>query len=259
MAGSAEKAKTLVVFRPMINWPPAHPDTAITTLVNLERALNSFGIQYTYLTVDLQLYQTACLAQWNDSLRWAIVILGCIETLMKASGVDILTNEALAFITSTISGKAWTNGLIIAVLLYNFYFNCAKTYEELIVYLETVRENQTGRLWGDCFVKPTLMSMPAGRAERWFPSPAALSQGNAAILLLSRSPQLCPLPELVCATDGAPSPACQRGPTGRYAHLSALGLGAAMPADQFGEQTYIKRNNGSGGMKGISTSGCVGE
>ena len=27
-----------------------------------------------------------------------------------------------------------------------------------------------------------------------------------------------------------------------------------MPADQFGEQTYIKRGNGSGGMKGISTS-----
>ena len=27
-----------------------------------------------------------------------------------------------------------------------------------------------------------------------------------------------------------------------------------MPADQFGEQTYIKRGKGSGGMKGISTS-----
>ena len=27
-----------------------------------------------------------------------------------------------------------------------------------------------------------------------------------------------------------------------------------MPADQFGEQTYIKRRKGSGGMKGISTS-----
>ena len=74
------------------------------------------------------------------------------------------------------------------------------------------------------------------------------------MLLRSRSPQLCPLPELVCATDGAPSPACQGGPIGRCAHLSALGWGTAMPADQFGEQTYIKRWNGSGGMKGISTS-----
>ena len=30
--------------------------------------------------------------------------------------------------------------------------------------------------------------------------------------------------------------------------------GTAVPADQFGEQTYIKRGKGTGGMKGISTS-----
>ena len=30
--------------------------------------------------------------------------------------------------------------------------------------------------------------------------------------------------------------------------------GTVVPADQFGEQTYIKRRKGSGGMKGISTS-----
>ena len=30
--------------------------------------------------------------------------------------------------------------------------------------------------------------------------------------------------------------------------------GMAVPADQFGEQTYIKRGKGAGGMKGISTS-----
>lgn len=30
--------------------------------------------------------------------------------------------------------------------------------------------------------------------------------------------------------------------------------GTAVPADQFGEQTYIKQGKGAGGMKGISTS-----
>ena len=34
---------------------------------------------------------------------------------------------------------------------------------------------------------------------------------------------IMPLPELVCAADGAPSPACQRGSTGRCARLLALG------------------------------------
>ena len=65
--------------------------------------------------------------------------LGCIGTLMKASGVDILNSAAFAGITSVVNGKAWTNALwayrlIIAVLLQNFYSNSANTYEELTVY-----------------------------------------------------------------------------------------------------------------------------
>ena len=144
--------KTLAMFIPMTDSSPAHSDSVITTLVNLERALNSFGMQYTNITVDLQLYHTACLVQWNDPLRWTNVILhpgmmhtlmsflGCIGALKKASGVDILTSAAFAGITSIVNGKAWTNALrayrlIIAVLLQNFYSNAAKTYEELIVYL----------------------------------------------------------------------------------------------------------------------------
>ena len=162
MAGSAQKPKTLVVFGLMIDSPPPHPDTVITTLVNLERALNSFGMQYANITVDLQLYHTACLVQWNDLLRWTNVILhilrmmhtfmsflGCIGTLMKVSGVDILITAAFAGITSIVNGKAnalRAYRLIIAVLLQNVYSNGAKTYEELIVYLETAKEHPTGRL-----------------------------------------------------------------------------------------------------------------
>ena len=98
VAGSAQKPNTLVVFGLMIDSPPAHPDIVITMLVNLERAaLNSFGMQYTNITVDLQLNHTACLVQRHDPLRWTNVILhqsmmhtfmsflGCIGTLMKAS------------------------------------------------------------------------------------------------------------------------------------------------------------------------------
>ena len=135
-----------------------------------------------HITVDLQLYQTACLVQWNDPLRWTHVILhpgmmhtlmnflGCVGTLMKASGVDVLISAAFAGITSIVNGKAWTNALrayrlIMAVLLHNFYSNGAKTYEELNVYLETARGHPTGWLWVDCFVKPTLMSLMFLRGE----------------------------------------------------------------------------------------------
>ena len=48
--------------------------------------------------------------------------LGCIATLMKASGVDILIGAAFAGMTSIVNGKAWANALwayrfITAVLL----------------------------------------------------------------------------------------------------------------------------------------------
>ena len=43
VAGSAQKPKTLVTFGPMIDSPPAHPDTVLTTLVYLKRVLNTFG------------------------------------------------------------------------------------------------------------------------------------------------------------------------------------------------------------------------
>ena len=39
----------------MIDSPSAHPDTVLTTLVYLEKSVNSFGKTYTHLIVDLQL------------------------------------------------------------------------------------------------------------------------------------------------------------------------------------------------------------
>ena len=43
---STKKPKALVVFGPLLVAPPAHPDTVLTTLIYLEKTLNTFGIQY---------------------------------------------------------------------------------------------------------------------------------------------------------------------------------------------------------------------
>ena len=88
VTGSVQKPNTMVVFGPMIDSPTAHPDTVLTMLVNLETALNSFGMQYTNITVDLQLHQTACLVKWNDPLRWTNVIPhpGMMHTLTSFLG-----------------------------------------------------------------------------------------------------------------------------------------------------------------------------
>jgi len=99
------------------------------------------------------------------------LVLGCVGTLIKASGVDILISAAVAGITSLVNRNASTNALlayhlITTVLLHNLYSNGAKTCAELNVYLETAREHPTGRRWLDCLVKPTLLSLMLLRGER---------------------------------------------------------------------------------------------
>ena len=146
--------------------------------------------------------------------------------------------------------------LIIAVLLHNFFSNGAKTYEELIVYLETAREHPTGRLWVDCFVKPTLLSLMFLRGEgngdfllqqhclkAMLPYFFAVGHHNYACNLSWYVRQMELLPHRAKEDLLADAHVCR--------HLDGR---TAMPADQFGEQTYIKRGKGSGGMKGISTS-----
>ena len=159
MAGSAQKPKTLVVFGPMIDSPPSHPNTVITTLVNLERALKSqefWDAIHPHHSrpptvsdcMPSPMERSSALDQRHTSPGYdahSHEFPGLYRTLMKASGVDILTSAAFTGITSQRKClRAYR--LIIAVLLQNFYWNGAKTYEELIVYLQTAREHPTWRL-----------------------------------------------------------------------------------------------------------------
>ena len=116
-SSSTKKPNTLVVFGPLLNAPPAHPDTVMTTLIYLEKILKTFGIQYAHISVDLQLYQISCIVQWSDPYRWKSLVrhpemmhmlmtfLGCIGTLMKASGVDVLLTAACGAVASIITGS----------------------------------------------------------------------------------------------------------------------------------------------------------
>ena len=103
---SATKPNTLVEFGPLLDVPPTHPDTVLTTLIYPEKTMKTFGMQYAHLSVDLQLYQISCIVQWSDPYRWKSLVLlpgmmhtlisflGCIGTVMKASGVDVLLTAA---------------------------------------------------------------------------------------------------------------------------------------------------------------------
>ena len=59
---STKKPNTLVVFGPLLDAPPAHPDTVMTTLIYLENTLKTFGMQYAHVSVELQFYQISSCA-----------------------------------------------------------------------------------------------------------------------------------------------------------------------------------------------------
>ena len=53
---STKKPKTSVVFGPLLDAPPDHPDTVLTTHICLENILKAFRMKYAHVSVDLQLY-----------------------------------------------------------------------------------------------------------------------------------------------------------------------------------------------------------
>ena len=273
LQNSMKKSKTHVVDGPMIDSSSAHPDTVLTTLIYLEKAMRSFGMQYTHLTVDLQLYQTACLIQWNDPHRWSTLVLhsgmmhtlmsflGCIGTLMKGSSVDIFISAAFGGLAGIISGKSWNNALrayrlITAMLLHTFYTSGAKTYQELSDYRETMRHHPTGRRWVDCLIKPTLLALMFHRGERngdFLRQQYCLKQMLPYFFAAGHQNYARYISRYVRQMEHLPDRAKEDLLAG--AHVCRHSDGATVvPEDQFGEQTYIKIGKGTGGMKGISTS-----
>ena len=142
------------------------------------------------------------------------------------------------------------------MLLQEFYSTGRKTHEELNDYLEEARGHPTGRLWVDCFVKPTLLALMFQRAERdgdfllqqhcleaMLPYFFAAGHQNYSRYVSWYVLQMRHLPENAKEDLLAGAHVCR--------HAEG---GTAVPADQFGEQTYIRRGKGSGGLKGLSTN-----
>ena len=65
--------------------------------------------------------------------------LGCIGTLVKGSGLDILVGEAFGSMNGIITGVAWVRamrvlGMVLDALLQNCLRTGAKTCEEISAY-----------------------------------------------------------------------------------------------------------------------------
>ena len=80
------KPPTTYIFGPLIDAPPSHPDTVLTTLSYFEKTLTELGMKTSNLSADMQLYIVATLIKWaSHGNRFKSVILrpGGMHTLMS--------------------------------------------------------------------------------------------------------------------------------------------------------------------------------
>ncbi len=101
----------MYLFGPLIDAPPSHPDTVLTSLLYMQKSLGELGMSYANMAIDMQLYLVAQQIKWWEPTRFNDVILrpgamhigmsflGCIGALMKGSGLDVLVGAAFGRLT----------------------------------------------------------------------------------------------------------------------------------------------------------------
>eukprot|EP00745_Piridium_sociabile_P013977 TRINITY_DN2058_c0_g1_i7.p1 TRINITY_DN2058_c0_g1~~TRINITY_DN2058_c0_g1_i7.p1 ORF type:complete len:474 (+),score=89.64 TRINITY_DN2058_c0_g1_i7:286-1707(+) len=267
------RPKTLCIFGPLIDSPPSHPDTVLTTMAYLDRTLKSLGMSHVHLTLDMQLYIIACQIKWSDPVRWNSVVLrpGMMHTLMsfigtighnmKCTGVEELIGAAYSGIANILNGKAWPKAMrafriIVATLLNEFLHEGEKTHDEIVAYLEKAREHPTGKLWVDCFITPTMLAHQFMRAERegdWLLQQYCLEMMMPYFFVAGHHNYARYISWHLRDMQHLPHDAKKDLLDGAHVCRHSEGS-AAVSGDQFGEQTYIKQGKQAGGMKGISTN-----
>lgn len=270
---SATKPATVYLFGPLVDAPPAHPDTVLTTLVYTQKALTDLGMNFANLSVDMQLYIVAQQIKWSDPDRFVNVILrpgamhilmsflGCIGQLMKGSGLDVLIGAAFCGLTGIMNGKSWVRAMrafrmVSAAVLQNFLDDGTKTFDEIAAYVEKARQHPTGKLWVDCLVKPTLLAHQFLRAEReedrlfqqlcleqmlpYFFVAGHVHYARYISWHLLEMRYLLPAESKADLVSGA------------HVCRHKEGCWNSVSGDQFGEQTYILTGKLPGGLKGIT-------
>ena len=86
--GRSPELKTKAVYLPLIDMPPAHPDTIMTAMRKAQQLTEKIGQNFTVFTADQQLYRVAVEVQWAhpDLFPNLIPRLGGMHMLMSYGG-----------------------------------------------------------------------------------------------------------------------------------------------------------------------------
>ena len=272
--GFVSKA-TRYVFGPLIDAPPSHPDTVLTSLMYIERFVRSHGQRYVHVVADLQLFKTAIQIKWSNPVRWKFLIirpggmhtlmsfLGCIGKLMKGSGLEEVLSAAYKGLTGVLNGKAWPKALrafrmVVTELLRACLEKGKATAEAIEEELQSARSSKTAQLWIDCLIYPVILAHLFVRAER---------EGNFVLHMYCLTKML---PYFFAAghwnyaryityhvmefQTQLDEEALAMFHLGHHVCRHRTGSWNAVFSDQFGEQTYIRYGKAKGGLVGLTLS-----
>ena len=267
---SDAKAASTYMFGPLIDAPPSHPDTVLTTLIYMQRTLHDCGMKYAHIYVDMQLFAITKQIVWNDRERFQNVIAhpgsmhiimsfcSCIGKLMKGSGIEVYIGAAYGGLKGIMSGKSWVKTLrafrsIAAGLLKSFLSTGRKTFNDIIMYLEKVRENPTGRHWVDNFIVPTLLIHQFVRAERegdFHFQQYTLKKMLKYFFIAGHVQYARHLTQYLMEMKSLSIEARSEVASGAFVCRHSQGHWNGVSSDQFGEQTAI--HIGKGSLKGMT-------
>ena len=268
---SSLKPGTVHLIGHLIDAPPSHPDTVLTSLIYMKESLAEQGMTYTNISIDMQLYMIAQQIKWSQPERFKDVILrpgamhiimsflGCIGTLMKGSGLDVLVGAAFGHITGIMNGKAWVMSMrafrmVTVALLQHLLDDGENVFEELSAYLEEARHQPTGKHWVN-LVKPTLLVHQFLRAERegdWLFQQLCLRRMLPYFFRAGHIHYARYISWHLLEMQNLPDDVKAYLIVGAHVCRHSEGSWNSVSGDEFGEQTAIK--TGKGSVKGMILS-----
>ena len=184
--GHTVRPRTRAVYLPLIDMPPASPDTMLTAMVEVQHLTNTCGQTYTIFTNDQQLYRVVINVTWTYPERFTHFIprlggmhtlmnfVGATGTLMADSGLEDVMKAAFGGVTKMLSGKNFPQNVRALRMVVEEIVRGLLTDTETVtcftdlmdVLEERAAHSRTTKLWLDNLVKPVFIMLRFVRAER---------------------------------------------------------------------------------------------
>ena len=180
--GHTVRPATKAVYTPLIDMPPADPNTMLTAMVEAQRLTNETGQSYTIFTADQQLYKVVVDITWVypdafskfiprlGGMHLLMSFVGCIGTFMSNSGLEDLLCAAFGGVSKMLAGEKFPQNCralrLLTEELLRGLLPGIDSFGELLQLLDIMAsKSMTTKLWLENLIKPTFFIILYVRAE----------------------------------------------------------------------------------------------